>query len=496
MLMLRKIRVTLATISFIAVTLLFLDFTGTIHSYFGFLAKIQFLPALLGLHVGIVLLMIILTLIFGRVYCSVICPLGIFQDIFSRAAAIRNKRRFRHSKEMRGLRFGVLALFILSIVLGLSAVVVLLAPYSAYGRIASNLFAPIWQYGNNILADFAERADSYAFYTKDIWIKGMGTFVVAIITFVVIAILAWRNGRTYCNTICPVGTILGYVAKFSILKPYLDKQTCNSCGLCERNCKSSCISSKDKEIDYSRCVACFDCLESCTKGGIKYGRRSKIAEQTAEPKPVDQNMRKAFISTSAIVASAAVAKAQEMKVDGGLSVLTNKKIPERSSHIVPPGAKSLKNFATKCTACQLCVSVCPNKVLRPAMGLDRFMQPELSYEKGYCRPECTKCSEICPAGAIEPITREIKSSTQVGRAVWIKSNCVIFSDGVSCGNCAKHCPTGAIIMVPSDPNDPESVAIPAVNTERCIGCGACENLCPATPYSAIYVEGNSRHIIL
>ena len=121
------------------------------------------------------------------------------------------------------------------------------------------------------------------------------------------------------------------------------------------------------------------------------------------------------------------------------------------------------------------------------------MQPESSYERGYCRPECTKCSEVCPAGAIQKITPAEKSSIQIGHAVWVAQNCVPLTDGVACGNCARHCPAGAITMVSSDPAVPGAPQIPAVNTERCIGCGACENLCPARPFSAIYVEGHERH---
>ena len=121
------------------------------------------------------------------------------------------------------------------------------------------------------------------------------------------------------------------------------------------------------------------------------------------------------------------------------------------------------------------------------------MQPESSYERGYCRPECTKCSEVCPAGAICKIDKAEKSSIQIGHAVWVKENCLPVTDGVKCGNCARHCPVGAITMVPSDPKDESSIKIPVVDTERCIGCGACENLCPSRPFSAIYVEGIERH---
>ena len=125
-----------------------------------------------------------------------------------------------------------------------------------------------------------------------------------------------------------------------------------------------------------------------------------------------------------------------------------------------------------------------------------FMQPEMSYERGYCRPECTRCSEVCPTGAIRPITVAEKSSIQIGHAVWVKANCIPLTDGVSCGNCARHCPVGAIQMVASDPAVADSPKIPVVNTERCIGCGTCENLCPARPFSAIYVEGHKQHRII
>lgn len=117
----------------------------------------------------------------------------------------------------------------------------------------------------------------------------------------------------------------------------------------------------------------------------------------------------------------------------------------------------------------------------------------MSYELGYCRPECTKCSEVCPAGAIHTITTADKSATQIGHAVWIQKNCIVLTDDVNCGNCARHCPTQAIQMIPLNAEDPNSRLIPAVNTERCIGCGACENLCPARPFSAIYVEGHEMH---
>lgn len=496
--MLKKIRLTLAILFFTAVTLLFLDFTGTIHAWFGWLAKIQFLPAVLALNIGIIAALIIITLIIGRVYCSVICPLGIMQDIISWINSRRGKkqqRRFSYSSAKSRMRYSILILFIAAMIAGIGSVVSLLAPYSSYGRIANNLLAPLYICGNNILAYFAERADSYAFYQTDVWIKSLSTFIVTVGSFIIIAILAWKNGRTYCNTICPVGTVLGFISKYSLLKVRIDPDKCHNCSLCARQCKAACIDYKNHAIDYSRCVDCMDCIDSCEFDAISFGPAKKKKQKFDPYYTVEEpnNTRRSFIVTAIATATTAALKAQEKTVDGGLAIIEDKKIPNRNTHIEPPGALSLQHFAQHCTACQLCVSVCPNGVLRPSGDIERLMQPEMSYERGYCRPECNKCSQVCPTGAITPITVAEKSAIHIGHAVWIRKNCIPLTDGVECGNCARHCPVGAIKMVPSDSNDSQSVKIPVINEERCIGCGACENLCPSRPFSAIYVEGHKVH---
>ena len=497
--MLRRIRTILALVVFVLITLLFLDVTGTLHKYFGWLASIQFWPALLALHVGVVALLVVLTLVFGRIYCSVICPLGVMQDIISRLHGIRKKNRFTYSKEKRWLRYGVLVVFVASALAGVNAVVSLLAPYSSYGRIASSFMKPVYEAGNNVLAAIAEHLDSYAFYSVDVWMKSLPTMIVASVTLVVIAVLAWRGGRTYCNTVCPVGTILSFLARFSWLKVRIDGSKCVNCGLCTKNCKASAIDFKNHKIDYSRCVVCGDCIDKCNKGAISLSHslprrdEQRQASQSSPTGGVEGAGRRSFLLGLAVASTAAALAQEKKKVDGGLAAIEDKIAPKRLTPLTPPGSLSAQHFAQHCTACQLCVSTCPNGVLRPSTGLSTFMQPTMSYERGYCRPECTKCGEVCPTGAIKPITRAQKSATQIGHAVWIKKNCVPLTDGVECGNCARHCPTGAITMVPLDPNDEHSLKIPAVNEARCIGCGACENLCPARPFSAIYVEGHEVH---
>lgn len=547
--MLRKIRITLAAICFVAVTLLFLDFTGTLHLWFGWLTKIQFLPAVLALNFVVIAILLVLTLLFGRIYCSVICPLGIFQDCVSNLSSRRKgkKARFSYSKEIKWLRYGVLVLFVIALVAGLNALVALLAPYSAYGRMVQSLLAPVWQWGNNLLAWIAERQDSYAFVTKEVWLKSLPTLIVAAVTFIVVVVLAWRNGRTYCNTICPVGTTLSFFSRFAMFRPVIDKSKCKSCHACERKCKAACIDVDNHKIDYSRCVDCFDCIDSCRLGALKYrfawGRgvgsgstgaktpqnapvgskmtsdESKNGQNrsSAAPTPVAEpvvrqgsptieatdNGRRAFLVGGAAVIGGSLlpsipmrAEEEEIKDkkrDGGFAEVLPKKAPNRKTPITPFGSESVEKFYKHCTACQLCVTVCPNNVLRPSSRLEHLMQPEMSFEKGYCRPECVKCSEVCPAGAILKITPEEKTEWKVGTAGVDYDLCVVNRDGVSCGNCAHHCPVGAIRMVRKNPDDEKSPRIPSVNEEKCIGCGACENLCPSRPISAITVNGYSVH---
>lgn len=539
--MLRKIRITLAAICFVAVTLLFLDFTGTLHLWFGWLAKIQFLPAVLALNFVVIAILLVLTLLFGRIYCSVICPLGIFQDCVSNLSSRRKgkKARFSYSKEIKWLRYGVLVLFVIALVAGLNALVALLAPYSAYGRMVQSLLAPVWQWGNNLLAWIAERQDSYAFVTKDVWLKSLPTLIVAAVTFVVVVVLAWRNGRTYCNTICPVGTTLSFFSRFAMFRPVIDKSKCKSCHACERKCKAACIDVDNHKIDYSRCVDCFDCIDSCRLGALKYrfawgrgvgsgstgaktpqnapvgskmtsdeskngqNRSSAAPTPVAEPVEATDKGRRAFLVGGAAVIGGSLLSSipmraeeeeiKDKKRDGGFAEVLPKKAPNRKTPVTPFGSKSVEKFYKHCTACQLCVTVCPNNVLRPSSRLEHLMQPEMSFEKGYCRPECVKCSEVCPAGAILKITPEEKTEWKVGTAGVDYDLCVVNRDGVSCGNCAHHCPVGAIRMVRKNPDDEKSPRIPSVNEEKCIGCGACENLCPSRPISAITVNGYSVH---
>ncbi len=520
--MLRKIRITLALLLFTAITLLVLDFTSSFDTLFSWIAKVQLVPAILAANFIVVAVLVAVTLLMGRIYCSVICPLGTYQDCVAwlwRKLFQHGRAKYHHIENPlihNVIRGFFLVLFVVLILCGMVGVASLIAPYSSYVRMVLTMLQPLYLIGNNALAYVSERMGSYAFYEVEVWMFSGIVLIITLITWLVISFMAARWGRLYCNSICPVGSVLGLLARFSWLKPRIANSKCVHCGLCERGCKAQAIKiTRDStSIDYTRCVDCFDCLEACKHGAMEFGGlRSKVkGQRTNETNRTNnsqssmvngqssivnpQSSRRSFLLT-ALSAGAGAALAQTgKKMDGGLAVIEDRVIPERQTPILPPGAQSAEHYAKHCTACQLCVSECPNDVLRASTDLLHFMQPVMSYEHGYCREECHKCSDVCPTGAIKLVDAAQKTSTKVGQAHWIKKNCIPVTDGVDCGNCARHCPTGAIEMIPLDENDEEGAYIPMVNETRCIGCGACENLCPARPLPAIMVEGVEQQQVL
>lgn len=482
--MLKRIRIVLAVILGGVITFYFLDFAGLLPLWIPNFARVQFVPALLAGSVGILLALLVFTFLFGRVYCSVICPMGIFQDIvawISRRSG--RKKHYRFSKERRGMRLGVLGLVVLTFFMGGTVLLSLLDPYSAYGRMTVNVFRPVYMAGNNFLAWIFNGFGNYTFYHTEVFVLSIFALVTGILTFMGIGFLAWKYGRSWCNTMCPVGTVLGYISRYSVWKIRINPDACASCGLCERKCKASCIDSKSKKIDYSRCVDCYNCLDACHKHAMRY---SPVWKKNQDSN-TDVSKRQ-FVATLTALTLTAPLKTMAKSV-----AATKNNVPwDRKHPLSPPGSQSAEHLLKHCTACHLCVTKCPSRVLKPAFmdyGVGGIMQPKMDFGHGFCNFDCTVCADVCPNGALLPLTKEEKHRLQMGKVVFVKENCIVNTDETSCGACSEHCPTQAVSMVPYK----NGLTIPSVNPEICVGCGGCEYVCPVRPFRAIYIEGNPVH---
>lgn len=205
--------------------------------------------------------------------------------------------------------------------------------------------------------------------------------------------------------------------------------------------------------------------------------------------------RRGFLAGLLAGGAAAIAYAQTKLTDGGLAELVDKNNPPHDPPVTPPGSLGNKNFFSHCTACQLCVAACPNQILKPSMDAERFMQPVMVYDNGFCRPECNRCSQVCPTGAIRPITLAEKTDVSIGQAQLFFHECLAVQGIVPCGICERNCPVQVITMMKLNPEDtsPNAPRRPVVSERRCIGCGACEYSCPVNPASAIRVVSRTQH---
>jgi ferredoxin len=497
---LKTFRIGVSIVFFALIAIMFLDFRSMVApSVAGGVLYLQFVPSLLQyVHTaapgaaGFVVI-VILTVLFGRVYCSTLCPLGTLQDVIGFAVRKnRNRRIFQFSEPHDVLRYAILTLTVLSLIAGSGLLLNLLDPFSSFGRIFANLIRPIVLFLNNVVAVTLEQVGVYAFPRVRWAVFAPVSVGISLATLLLVVWLAATRGRLYCNTICPVGALLGLLAKISFLQIGIDPGACTGCNLCEDVCKADCIDSRKKTVDSSRCVSCFNCLAVCPRDGMRFENRWRRQAPMVQP---DRERRK-FMLNSGVFLLGLAGITEEQKI-----VIQSKPttIPEQVTYPVsPPGSGSIAHFTATCTACHLCVSACPSRVLVPSFlefGLNGIMQPRMNFHTGHCNYDCTICLDVCPSGAILPLPVEQKKLTQLGVAKFIKENCVVFTDNTACGACSEHCPTKAVDMVDYPNPANKKLKIPEMKADYCIGCGGCEHACPTKPYKAIFVDGNAVHKI-
>ena len=482
---LKKLRVTISTVVFMLFVLVFLGDEKISTALSDMLLYFQFTPSILQfihspgnlLGLGFVFLLLA-SFIFGRVYCSFLCPLGIFQDIFIRLSGGAQKRH-TFQRPYRLVRYFILVLTVAAAILGSFALVNLLDPYSLFGRIAAHPLKSLVLGANNMVVGVFEQFDIYALMVKKQHYMPFSILAVSMGSFGIVLAFSIICGRAYCNTICPVGAILGMASLFSLFRFVIDKQKCRSCRSCEAVCKAGCIDIDNLKIDHSRCVACFNCLDACQKTAVSYQTQFGIpASSQWVPS------KRSFLISTAAVSGTVLSALSPIRLSS-MEAAQRRQMP-----IMPPGSKSIAHFMQHCTTCHLCVSVCPTNVMTPAYleyGVFGIMQPKLDYLHGHCDFDCNACGQVCPTGAIAPLLPPEKKLTQIGTASLNKRKCIVHVQKKHCGACGEACPTHAIFPV-----EKERVLFPEINIDYCIGCGACELACPTKP-KAITVASKIVH---
>jgi len=430
----------------------------------------QFGPGLLRLTSGLflgtlaaVVLIAVATLLFGRIYCSVLCPLGILQDgIAFLAQRIKGKahRRYRFM-DTRPVKYGVFLAVIALAVAGVALPLIALLPSSNFFTFVSNVIL-------RLVCTTDPEVGTPSYYCVN---PPAVAFCFSLCVFAFVAALAAWRGRVYCNTLCPVGAALSLLGRAPLWRITLSQDMCVCCGMCEAACKGGAIDAKKKSVLAENCVMCFNCIPACKRGGVKLEFRPKDA-------PKFDLSRRHFIGAAGGVVAGAGAALIARRLE--------KALPPQSCHTpaMPPGAGSAKRFHEKCVGCGICIRECEGHVLAPSVeqyGLKGFMQPVMDYSRGACVYTCNHCSNVCPAGALLPLTLEVKQTTRVGLASVDVKTCV------GCGICASKCPAFAITI-----NRQGEKNLASVSSDCCIGCGLCENVCPLPDAPAIKVSGVSE----
>ena len=305
-------------------------------------------------------------------------------------------------------------------------------------------FAALWAVG---LGGLAMTVDPIAVFGRAVTLWWPGVAVFALVA----ALAAVGRGRVWCNWVCPAGTVYALLARVALVKDKVGA----GCGNCRR------------------------CFPQATP--------SEPSGRAAPTGQADGVTRRETLKGVSVLAAAETLAADDKLTDGGYADVSLPGVPDRGYDVLPPGAGDRGDFRRACVGCQLCVANCPGDCLKPSVRLATFGQPVLDFRTGYCLEGCVTCSTVCPYGALAPLQREQRPNVHMGQAVWKKDLCVRTTTGDPCTACVRKCPVQAIHLVKG---------FPGVAQAKCIGCGACEHVCPARPMPAVYVQGFARQRIV
>ncbi len=435
---------------------------------------------------------LVLTLLFGRVWCGWICPLGTTLDILKPRRKSRKDSPKPPSEKWRVVKY-ILLVFILTAAVFGNQTLMFLDPVTIMTRTLSNAIWPALSFVVRAVEGFLYQFESLwggldAIHNAVVYPVFKDTLPVyplavpIFLFFAGIIALNWAAERFWCRYLCPLGGMLGLLSRFSFFRRVVDGD-CTSCAACSRHCPTGTIDpQRGFASDPAECTVCYDCAVECSNGSSTF-KWQIPAWNPADRQPYDLSRRDALKTIGLSAASVALFHAEPVE----------KRAP--ADLIRPPGA-DLTDFEALCIRCNECVRVCPTQGLQASLlegGWRNMLTPKLDPRIGYCSYTCNACGQVCPTGAIPMLALEEKRHTPMGLARVDRNRCLPWAYNISCIVCEEACPVAnKAIKLQEDTvinGHGETVTIqrPVVVKEMCIGCGMCEYQCPMGGDAAIRV---------
>ncbi|MFH1414698.1 MAG: 4Fe-4S binding protein [Elusimicrobiota bacterium] len=442
------------------------------------------------------LVFVVLTALAGRFFCGWICPMGTFIDAFG---YIRRKVSRKRVKDISPRRLSCIkyVIFIIVIILAVFGIQLLwmIDPMSVSGRfISTNLLPAAGKAVENSFRFVIQRLGfPDIFMNMYRWLLGIagGTLQrsfnnggVSLAIFSSVILTGILGKRFWCRNLCPLGALYALLARFSFLERKLD-DSCNACQVCVLDCRMGALE-KENVIRKEECILCMDCIDNCTTSSARFLFKKKLLA----PKSINSS-RRDFLKYAGITSIAVFTGWRNRQRWGGGRGIGRGMEGVEPGIIRPPGVIDEPAFQKRCIRCGNCMNVCPTNGLQPVLlkaGPAGVWTPELVPEIGACEYNCAACGVVCPTGAIPELGLEIKRLTRLGRARVNRSICLPWKGETSCIVCEEQCPVEekAIKLIEEDVNG-TVFQKPVVDKGLCIGCGKCQNACPARPERAIKV---------